>query len=110
VVRALGTGVCTALLPCGWLYAFVAMAAGTGSALRGGVAMLVFWTGTVPILAVIGSGVRELLARAGRVVQIATALMVMALGVASIAGRWNVVVPMANAASAVPTAEHPRCH
>jgi uncharacterized protein len=109
--RAFGTGLCTALLPCGWLYAFVASAAGTGSAMRGVWVMLLFWTGTVPILAGIGAGVRKVLARVGRWVQLATAILVIGLGVASIVGRWSIMVPPASAATATtPPPEHHRCH
>lgn len=49
--RAIALGLLTALLPCGWLLAFGAAAAGTGSALAGAGAMGVFWLGTVPALA-----------------------------------------------------------
>lgn len=108
--RALGTGLCTALLPCGWLYAFVAMAAGTGSTLQGGLLMVVFWSGTVPILAGIGAGVHEVLGRMGRWIQVATALLVIGLGVVSIVGRWNIVVPVASAAAPEAAPEHHRCH
>ena len=100
IVRSLGIGVFTALLPCGWLYAFVVMAAGTGGALAGASLMLVFWTGTVPILAGIGAGAREFLARTGRGLQVATALLVVTLGLASIAGRWNIAIARVAAASA----------
>jgi sulfite exporter TauE/SafE len=112
VVRSLGTGLLTALLPCGWLYAFVATAAGTGSAWTGVTVMLVFWLGSVPILAGIGSGVRQVLARTGRWLQIATAVLVIGLGVVSIVGRWNIVVPAAAAAPAGAGAapEHHACH
>jgi len=108
--RALGTGLCTALLPCGWLYAFVAMAAGMGSTLHGGLLMLVFWTGTVPILTAIGAGAHQLLGRMGRWVQVATAVLVIGLGVVSIVGRWNIVVPAASAAASGTEPEHHRCH
>jgi len=107
-VRALGTGLCTALLPCGWLYAFVAMAAGTGGIFRGGLVMLIFWTGTVPILAGIGAGVHQVLGRAGRWIQIATAVLVIGMGVVSIVGRWNIMIPVASAA--MPAPGHPPCH
>lgn len=115
VARSLGTGICTALLPCGWLYAFVAMAAGSGGAASGTVLMLVFWTGTVPILAGIGTGVRELLVRTGRALQITTAVVVMALGLVSIAGRWNVAVAQVTGGQvgqgvAAAPPEHPPCH
>ena len=118
VARSLGTGICTALLPCGWLYAFVAMAAGSGRAMSGAFLMLVFWTGTVPILASIGTGVRELLARTGRALQIATAVLVMALGLVSIAGRWNIAVAQVQGGEAGQAGQdmaarppdHPPCH
>jgi sulfite exporter TauE/SafE len=110
IVRSLGTGLLTALLPCGWLYAFVATAAGTGSALQGMTVMAVFWAGTVPILAGIGSGARQVLARAGRWLQVATAVLVIGLGVFSIVGRWNIMVPTAAAAQAGAAPEHHTCH
>src|SRR6266542_1340666 len=40
--RALMIGLCTTLLPCGWLYAFVITAAGTGSAATGALVMASF--------------------------------------------------------------------
>src|SRR5690606_10362020 len=48
--RATALGLLSALLPCGWLYAFVLGAAATGSALAGALVLLTFWSGTVPIL------------------------------------------------------------
>ena len=111
-VRSLGMGIGTALLPCGWLYAFVAMAAGSGRAMAGAVLMLVFWTGTVPILAGIGTGARALLSRTGRALQVATAVLVMALGFVSIAGRWNIVMAQVTGGQDAPAGppEHPPCH
>jgi len=110
VVRALGTGLGTALLPCGWLYAFVVVAAGTARASTGALVLLIFWTGTVPILAGIGAGARLALARAGRAVQVVTALVVIGLGLVSIAGRWNIVVPAATAATPTAAPQHHACH
>lgn len=54
VTRAALLGLVTALLPCGWLFAFVAVAAGTADPLRGAATMGVFWIGTVP--AVVAAG------------------------------------------------------
>jgi uncharacterized protein len=48
--RAFGLGLLNALLPCGWLWAFVALAASTGSPWTGAATMLVFWLGTLPAL------------------------------------------------------------
>lgn len=55
--RALAIGSLTALLPCGWLYAFVVVAAGTGQPTHGAIVMAAFWLGTVPILASFGAGI-----------------------------------------------------
>jgi hypothetical protein len=86
--RAWALGLFTALLPCGWLYAFVAVAAGTGNAVWGLATMVVFWLGTVPILAGIGAGLGEFLHRASRSFQLVVAVVVIGLGLNSIAGRW----------------------
>lgn len=88
VVRALVTGLSTTLLPCGWLYAFVITAAGTGSALAGALVMLVFWLGTLPALVAIGTGVQTIVARLpglGRRLPVITATLVVAVGL------WNVL-------------------
>ncbi len=61
VFRASLLGGLTPFLPCGWLYAFVVTAAGTGSAVSGALLMATFWLGTVPALL----GMGALLARVG---------------------------------------------
>jgi sulfite exporter TauE/SafE len=53
--RALLLGLTTTLLPCGFLYSFVAVAAGSGSAAYGAAVMGAFWLGTLPAL--FGAGV-----------------------------------------------------
>lgn len=55
VVRATGLGLLTPLLPCGFLYSFVLLAAGTGSVLRGAVVMAILWLGTAPALLGVGA-------------------------------------------------------
>lgn len=55
-LRAWWIGLLTTWIPCGWLYAFVIVAASTGDALTGGVVMLAFWLGTVPMLSMLGIG------------------------------------------------------
>ncbi len=60
VLRAGLLGLASALLPCGWLYAFVVTAAGTGHAGYGALAMAAFWLGTVPLLVGLGVGVQQL--------------------------------------------------
>jgi len=55
VTRAAAVGLLTPMLPCGWLYAFVIVAAGTGHPATGSAVMLAFWLGTVPILAALSA-------------------------------------------------------
>lgn len=64
--RALLLGVGSALLPCGWLYAFALAAAGTGGAASGAALMVAFWAGTVPLLALAGEGAARLVRPAAR--------------------------------------------
>ncbi|HEY3500314.1 MAG TPA: sulfite exporter TauE/SafE family protein, partial [Polyangiaceae bacterium] len=53
-VRAALLGLTTTLLPCGWLYAFVAVAAGSGGAVDGALVMSAFWVGSLPVLLGVG--------------------------------------------------------
>ena len=54
-------GIVSTLLPCGWLYGYVAVAAATGSIWRSVLVMLFFWIGTIPLLLGIGFGVHKAL-------------------------------------------------
>jgi len=58
-LRAGAIGLTTALLPCGWLWAFIATAMGTGSPVRAAAVMGVFWFGTVPMLVAVVAGARR---------------------------------------------------
>lgn len=80
-------GLASALLPCGWLWAFVALAMAAGGGVAGATVMSAFWLGTVPALA----GVAWLTAGLGRKLaphapRIVAALMI-ALGLWSLLGR-----------------------
>jgi uncharacterized protein len=87
VARAAVTGLLTTLLPCGWLYTFVVTAGGTASALNGAGVMVAFWLGTVPVLLALGSGAQRLLGPVARRLPLASAALVLVLGLLSIAGR-----------------------
>ncbi len=78
--RALTIGLLTALLPCGWLYAFALIAAGAASPVSGGLVMAAFWVGTVPVLALIGAGAGTLRKRMGVRARVAVTLLVGVLG------------------------------
>jgi uncharacterized protein len=104
--RALVIGLLTGFLPCGWLYAFAIVAAGTGNILMGAAVMVAFWLGTVPILASLGIGVQALTGTLGRRLPMATALVIVGLGLYTIAARpaisIDAVRPAVNAGATNP--------
>jgi sulfite exporter TauE/SafE len=104
--RAAILGVGTALLPCGWLYAFVVTAAGTASALTGALVMAVFWTGTLPVMLAFGEAVRALSGPLRRHVPAACAVVLMVLGLLTVFGRSQLGPFSATAATPAP----PACH
>lgn len=87
VARAAAVGLLTGLLPCGWLWAFLVTAAGTGGALSGVAVMAAFWLGTVPALLAVGLGAQLIAAPLRRHVPAATAVLLVALGIFAIASR-----------------------
>lgn len=54
--NAFSAGLFTGLLPCGLLYAFLALAASTGDLLQGMAVMLAFGLGTIPLMVLTGVG------------------------------------------------------
>jgi sulfite exporter TauE/SafE len=86
-LRALLLGVGTTLLPCGWLYSFVAVAAGSGSALHGAVLMAAFWLGTLPALLGVGLSFGWLGARLRAHLPRIAALSSVALGLLTLGVR-----------------------
>jgi uncharacterized protein len=91
--RAAVLGVATALLPCGWLYAFVAAAGGTGSPTSAALVMLFFWTGTLPLMAALGMGLQRMAGPSRRALPMVTASVVVAIGLLTIAGRLRPATP-----------------
>ncbi|MEM6329843.1 MAG: sulfite exporter TauE/SafE family protein [Planctomycetota bacterium] len=103
--RALIIGLMTTLLPCGWLYAFLVTAAGSGGPLRGAAVMLAFWLGTVPVLLCLSIGVHRLAGLFGRRLPMATAVALIVVGCVTLLGRAE-LSPRAIAATV--TSEAPR--
>ncbi len=100
VLRAAAVGLLSGLLPCGWLWAFLVAAAGTGSALHGASVMGAFWLGTVPALVAVGLGAQLLAAPLRRHVPAVTAVLLVVLGIFAIVSRPGSV------AAAVAAREH----
>jgi sulfite exporter TauE/SafE len=90
--RAFATGLLTTLLPCGWLYAFVIIAAGTGHWWSGAASMFVFWLGTVPLLALMGTSIQKLAAPVRKRLPIVSAIALIALGSFTAIGRVTLPV------------------
>lgn len=87
VRRAMAIGLLTTLLPCGWLYAFAAVAAGTSSPVLGGLTMAVFWAGTLPALVSLGAGVQRISGVLGNMLPHATSVMLIVAGAWTLVGR-----------------------
>lgn len=87
VIRALGTGMVTTLIPCGWLYTFVATAAGTGHVVTALAVMLVFWLGTLPVMVSLGIGAQKAFGPLRRRLPALSAAAVVTLGLLSLTGR-----------------------
>jgi len=101
VVRATTLGALTPLLPCGWLYAFVATAAATGAATSGMFVMAAFWVGTLPAMAALGAGAQRALGPLSRRLPAITATALVVIGVLTISGKFESAARM-NAMHATP--------
>ena len=86
-IAALVAGVMTGFLPCGLVYGFLALAAGTGHPVTGAMVMMCFGLGTFPMLLLTGIGlsfatqrVRRDLLRLAAISVLVTGLMTFARG------------------------------
>jgi hypothetical protein len=107
VLRAGAVGLLSGLLPCGWLWAFLVAAAGTGSAAGGAAVMGAFWLGTVPALLAVGLGAQLLAAPLRRHVPAVTAVLLVALGIFAIVSRPASVARAVAAREQTPAAAVP---
>lgn len=87
--RAITIGLLTTLLPCGWLYAFAFLAAGTANPIYGALTMATFWLGTLPVMVSLGAGIQLLTGRLNTKLPIITALAVVVIGVMTAMGALN---------------------
>lgn len=100
-VRALLLGTLTGLLPCGWLWAFVVTAAGQGGPGRGAAVMVAFWLGTLPAMVGLLGLAGPWLARLRARLPVVSALVLVALGLATLAVRGR--------DAGTGQVEHPHC-
>ncbi|MEZ6191664.1 MAG: sulfite exporter TauE/SafE family protein [Phycisphaerales bacterium] len=87
VPRAITIGLLTTLLPCGWLYAYAAVAAGTASPVYGALTMMAFWLGTLPALVAVGAGIQSLAGVLGKHLPTATAIVIVLVGLFTVMHR-----------------------
>lgn len=102
--RAVVLGLLSAALPCGWLWAFVIIAAGTGGAATGALVMAGFWLGTVPMMVGLGAVLGPLARRLGARMPVVTALALIAVGVVALQTRLPLLSAPASASA------RPACH
>jgi uncharacterized protein len=100
IPRALLLGLSTAFVPCGFLYAFVATAAGSGSVNSALIVLGAFWLGTVPALALASLGFRGLTARLGARAKTVTAAVLVVSGLFVLGLRIGAPLPAAASSDA----------
>ncbi|MDG1874025.1 MAG: sulfite exporter TauE/SafE family protein [Mariniblastus sp.] len=93
--RAMTIGMLTSLMPCGWLYTFAVTAAGTGSPFWGTLLMVVFWAGTVPIMAALMLGFHKISQGVQKQVPVMMASLVILLGVFTLTFRAPILLNQA---------------
>lgn len=87
--RAWLVGALTGLLPCGWLWAFVVMAAGSASIAGGALVMATFWLGTAPAMIGLVRFAGPVIARMRARMPAITAAVLIAIGLGTLALRWQ---------------------
>lgn len=87
VPKAWWIGALTTWLPCGWLYAFLLVAAGAGSLASALSLMTAFWLGSLPLLSLLGWGAAALAPRWRLAMPWISAVVMLAAGTWTIAAR-----------------------
>lgn len=100
-------GLLTALLPCGWLWAYLAVAASTGSVAGGLLVMSAFWLGSVPALLGVGLLAKQIGRRFARHAPRLSAALLLTLGLLSLAGKLTLVPTHSQPNHSQPTPSEP---
>jgi hypothetical protein len=103
-IRAGAIGLLSTLLPCGWLYAFVVTAGGTGRITSALLVMTAFWAGTLPAMLTVGAGLQRLTGPLRTRLPLLTAAAVMVIGALTMAGR--LAAPLQAHTHRSPTHDH----
>lgn len=105
LLRAVLLGGASALLPCGFLYAFALAGAATGSPWGGSLVMAALWLGNLPALLGFGLLVSGALSRVRRHLPLLTATSVLVLGVLTLNNRVNLPAFAAATLAGAPVAK-----
>lgn len=97
--RAVTIGLVTALMPCGWSYAFAVAAAGTGTVALAMLTMLALWLGTLPALTAVGFVADRVSPRVRARLPWVISIVLIAMGTYAIAFRAPIVPVTAPTAS-----------
>jgi uncharacterized protein len=108
LLRAGALGLSSALLPCGWLYAFVVLAAGAGSAASGAALLGAFWLGTVPALMGLGLALSRLSAPLQAHLPRVSVTLVLVAALFNVFVRWPAATSAAT--SIAGASAPPSCH
>lgn len=87
-VRAPMIGFASALLPCGWLHAFVLGAVALGSSNAGALYLTIFWLGTLPALIAAPALVRRVLGPFSRFAPRVSGLLLILLGLSTAGAKF----------------------
>jgi len=105
-LRAAVLGLSSTLLPCGWLYAFIAIAAASGSVLGGACSMAAFWLGTVPMLLGLGVSIETLGRRFARPFARLRPALVIGVGTVTLLSRLGMPAFAATGSAAAAGTTH----
>jgi sulfite exporter TauE/SafE len=109
--RAVLVGLLSGALPCGWLWAFVVVAGGTGGVVTGALVMMTFWLGTVPMMVGLGAFAGPAVRTLGARLPVVTAAVLVAIGVIALRARVPMLhVPVHERATAGDVPTEPACH
>jgi sulfite exporter TauE/SafE len=101
-MRGVAAGALTTLLPCGWLYLFVLVAAGTGGIFPAMMIMVAFWMGTLPALSALVAGAFSVAPRLRPLLPVLGALVLLITGLYTATGRASAdLSPLSERAAAI---------
>jgi len=78
--RAVLLGIISGFLPCGWLWSFAVLAAGSGAMWKGALVMVVFWSGTLPAMLGVWALLGPMASRLRTRLPMVTAITLLSLG------------------------------